>query len=58
MIRRCALLAAAAVGLSWWRRRNAPVSFRALANKEGINTWTAWRRGRLPARRDTGAGRV
>jgi aryl carrier-like protein len=41
--------------LSWWRRRNAPVSLRQLANQEGINTWTAWRRSRLPARRDPGS---
>ncbi len=34
MIRRCALFVAALAGLSWWRRRNAPVSFRNLANQE------------------------
>ncbi len=37
-----------------WRRRYGPTSLRALANNEGVTTWTAWRRSRLNARRDLG----
>jgi hypothetical protein len=36
------------------RRKYGPTSLRALANKEGITTWTAWRRSRLRPAQDLG----
>ena len=39
---------AAAVVTGWRRARSSDVtSLRKLANREGISTWTAWRKGRV-----------
>ncbi len=49
------LLVALAVAVPVYaRRRYGPTSLRALANREGITTWTAWRRSRLRPAQDLG----
>ena len=40
--------AVAALVVAWKRARTSDVtSLRKLANREGITTWSAWRRGRV-----------